>query len=292
MQLVISVAGFLAVVALTTGLGLLLTSVYAASQTLTSRSPWVSASPLGGVLKMLARLNAHTKWEGLRARIEQQLVFAGQPGALNAAEYLGLVELAGLVTGMLTAVLVLFGGAGFIAAVVVGLILGAVVAWLVYAWLDNLVVARRTRLSRQFPYFLDLAVMTMEAGSSFEQTIDIYVRDNAQDALSEELQLMLREMQMGKRRDEALLGLRDRLAAEEVRHVLNAIVQGSRAGTPLGDVLRDQADAMRFKRSQLAERAAEELKVRMMGPAVLMMIAIFLLILGPVFINVLTSGIF
>jgi tight adherence protein C len=291
MALVLSLTGFLAVAGLTMGLGLLLTSAYTRAHTIRSRSPWVSESPLGVSLKMLARLNLHPQCAGLCAQIEHKLLFAGQPGALNAAEYLSLVELSGLGAWMLAAVLSIFGGAGVMAAVFIGLLSGGAVVWLVYTWLDHLVAERRLQLARQFPYFLDLAVMIMEAGSTFEEAINIYVRDNAKDTLSEELRLMLTEIQLGKRRDEALLGMKERIAAAEVRHAIHATVQGIRAGTPLGRVLRDQADTMRFKRSQLAERAAEELKIRIMGPAVLMMIAILLLVLGPVFINVTTSGI-
>jgi hypothetical protein len=49
---------------------------------------------------------------------------------------------------------------------------------------------------------------------------------------------------------------------------------------------------MRFKRSQLAERAAEELKVRVQGPTVVLVMAVFLLILGPAFVSVFESGVF
>jgi tight adherence protein C len=291
MALVISLTSFLAVAGLTMGLGLLLKSAYTQAQTIRSSSPWVSESPLGVPLKMLARLNLHPRCAGLRAQIEQKLLFAGQPWALNAAEYLSLVELSVLASWMLAAVLSIFGGAGIMAAFLIGLLSGVAVAWLVYTWLDHLVAERRIQLARQFPYFLDLAVMNMEAGSTFEETVEIYVRYNEKEALSEELRLMLTEIQLGKRRDETLLGMMERIAAAEVRHAIHATVQGIRAGTPLGHVLRDQADTMRFKRSQLAERAAEELKIRIMGPGVLMMIAILLLVLGPVFINVTTSGI-
>lgn len=291
MKLTITLASFLAPVSVTIGLGLLLMSAYAKTQAVSSRSPWIADTPLGAMLKILVRLNLHPQLETLRAQITQKLLFAGQPGALNAAEYLSLVEWSGMATFLLVALLLLWSGVGTLALCFIGLLLSVTVAWLVYAWLDHMVTERRLQISRQFPYFLDGAVMSMEAGSSFEQVVEIYVQDNAQDALAEELRFMLKEVHLGKRRNEALLALRNRLAAEEVRNAISATVQGTRAGTRLGDILRGQADAIRFKRSQLAERAAEELKIRLMGPTVLMMIAIFLLILGPVFINIVTSGI-
>ena len=63
-------------------------------------------------------------------------------------------------------------------------------------------------------------------------------------------------------------------------------------GTPVIDTLDEQADAMRFMRSQIAERVGEEMKIRMQGPAMLLLVAVLILILGPAAVNLQDSGIF
>ena len=134
--------------------------------------------------------------------------------------------------------------------------------------------------------------MTMEAGSSLLETMEIYQRDNPDDALAEEIRILIGEVNMGKTQVEGIEGFRDRVAIGDVKNAANALIQANQMGTPIGQVIRDQSDVMRFKRSQNAERMAEVIKVRIQGPTMLMMMSVFLLILGPAFIRVMRSGIF
>jgi len=259
----------------------------------TSRVSVLSASRLGGLVRVVARCNSGARLSPLCGRIEERLLLAGKPGGdLSGAEYLALAELCGVAVFAALVVLTALGaglGPGMLAF---ALVLGVAATWVSYAYLDNLIAARTCEIARTFPYFLDLAVMTSEAGSTFRDSLEIYVRDNPGTALGEELQVVAGELTMGRTLEEALDGLRRRTRAQQVHETVNALMQGLRMGTPLGGVLRDQADAMRFRRSQLAERAAEELKVRIQGPAMVLMISVFLLILGPAFIEMIDSGIF
>src|SRR5262249_2997860 len=122
MELVIAFASFLAVVGLTIGLGLRFAFVYTRMETVSSRNSWVSVSLLGIPLKMLAWINLHLQLDRFCTRIEQNLQFAGQPGALNAVEYLGVVELCGMATFVLVVMVLSFGGAGLIVAFLIGVL--------------------------------------------------------------------------------------------------------------------------------------------------------------------------
>jgi len=247
---------------------------------------------LWAVILALARFHENAAGGWLR-RLERPLMYAGHPlGLRQGGEFLVLVEaamLAGvLLCLLLTLLLGLLSPAMFIVSLGVGLFSG----WAAFIWLFDRVAQRRRQISRQYPYFLDLAVMVMEAGASLLETIDIFCRDNRDAALGEELQGVLSGMRLGKTLGEALTDLRERLSAEEVRTSINALIQGQRMGTPLGELLREQADNLRFRRSQMAERAAEELKVRITGPVVLMMAAVLVLIIGPALIEVSRSSLF
>ena len=52
-------------------------------------------------------------------------------------------------------------------------------------------------------------------------------------------------------------------------------------GTPLQDALRDMAERLRTRRVQRLERAAEEAKVKISGPALLIMVACLAIITAP-----------
>lgn len=247
---------------------------------------------LWGLIQAVARL--HEEWPaGLLARLDRQILLAGNPlGLSRAGEFLVLVEVSMLSGVLLILLLTLPLGLLSAPALLVSLGVGLFSGWVVVVWLYDRAAQRRKQISRQYPYFLDLAVMTMEAGASLLETIEIYCRDNREQILSEELQGVLRSLRLGKTQREALTDMRERISSEDVRTSISALIQGQRMGTPLGELLREQAENLRFRRGQMAERAAEELKVRITGPVVLMMAAVLVLIIGPAVIEVSRSQLF
>lgn len=295
MTIAIYILAFLSVFAIVVGLVHSMTGVREQVRSMDTRSGNVlTESPVGWLITLVAKINRGDGLAQLRARIEQRLLRAGQPGGnIKGDEFLAAAELAGLLAFIFVLFVLYLLGASLLIAAFAGFFVGLIIGWMVVAYLNNMVTDRRVLLSRRFPYFLDLAVMAMESGSSFMEAVQIYIGDNpAADVVAEELRIMTGEISMGKTMQEALENLSNRVTAEEVQHMVKAVVQGQQMGTPLGEVIRDQASAMRFKRSQLAERASEELKVKITGPVTLMMVSILLIILGPAFVNISTSGLF
>jgi tight adherence protein C len=255
--------------------------------------PAIARFGLARLVSAAERLAMHPQFAATRAQIERRMTFAGNPWPVTPSLYLGLAFLIG------TAVAILFGFMLWVVqapplAVLVSTLAAQVLgSWIAIEYLGNIVADRRRRISREFPYFLDLSVMSMEAGATFTQAIDIYVRDGLPGSpLVDELRRTHAEVQMGRTFEEALGALEERVPADEVQTILRSLRQGYRMGTPLGQVLREQSANLRFRRTQVAERAAEELKVKLQGPAMLMMVSVLMLILGPAIVEMLGSGVF
>jgi len=68
------------------------------------------------------------------------------------------------------------------------------------------------------------------------------------------------------------------------------VFRGRELGTPLARIFRTQADVLRLKRTQRAETVAGEAGVKMLLPAVLVMVSTVLIIIGPFLLNFLTAG--
>ncbi len=291
MLLSISVLAFLTVVLLFWGLAGPLRSMEALAAG-PARGNALVESPLGPLVRLLAGMNRRPALDAWCRSLEKRHVEAGQPGGrMTGEEFLAGAELAGLaVFVIIFGMTVLAGGVTFFGTLF-ALALGAACVWLVTAWLDGEVDARRRSISRQLPFFIDLATMCMDAGATFQETIEIYERDNPDDELALEFRIAMGEVRMGKTIAEGLEGVSGRVHIDVLRNFINAIVQGQKMGTPMVSILRDQAEVMRFKRSQDAERAAEELKIRIQGPVILMMISVFVLILAPAFLETLSTGV-
>ncbi len=83
--------------------------------------------------------------------------------------------------------------------------------------------------------------------------------------------------------------MRDRLHDDEISSLIGAIIQGEQLGTPLALLFRAQADVLRLKRTQRAETVAGEAAVKMLFPAVLIMMATVIIILGPFVLGLMTD---
>lgn len=293
-DLVLNIVVFISVLCLTVGLLSFISGLRGvATESDMSATNVLLDSPIGFMVSFLAGFNQRGWCSNHRSGIEKKLIYAGRPGgAITASQYMAAAELVGISLFLVMLVIGAINGSILVLGVFVGLITAIIGYWFTIEYLSNLVTDRRLFISRQFPNFLDLAVMTTQAGASFLETLEIYVTNNRNNALATELGLVLSDIQMGSTTEESLRGFQNRVPIESLRNAVDAIIQGQNMGTPIADVLSEQGDIIRFHRSQAAERAAEELKVKIMGPIILMMISIFLLILGPAVIEIMQSEVF
>jgi tight adherence protein C len=166
-----------------------------------------------------------------------------------------------------------------------GLLLGFIatpgVAFLLRRSLSTAAQIRLWRLKLSLPYLLDLLTLLMEAGSTFLHALQEAVMEFRHEPAGQEFGRVLAEMQMGKSRTAALDSMRDRLSDDEIGSLIGAIIQGEQLGTPLALLFRAQADVLRLKRTQRAETIAGEAAVKMLFPAVLIMVATVIIMLGP-----------
>lgn len=239
------------------------------------------------VIQLLARANRRVFRDSL-PEIQRQIQASGLTRFWLAEEYLGKLELKSLF--MLPLYVYLFFGMfewfGFLMA----LLMVGVTAWFLRHRLAVRAAARLRQIKRRMPFLLDLLTLLMEAGSTFINALAQAVDEFRGHAVSEEFGRVLGDMQLGKTRADAFAAMRDRLADEEIGSIISSILQGESLGTPLAQIFRTQADVLRLKRTQRAETVAGEAGVNMLLPAMLVMMATVLVILGPFLLNYLYVG--
>ena len=164
------------------------------------------------------------------------------------------------------------------------------VAALLPAWyLVRAVRLRQETIRRSLPDTLDLLVVCIEAGISLDAAILRVARElsNVHPQLAGELIIVNRKTNAGMSREDALRGLWTRTGVHEIRTLVSHIVQGEKWGTSSGRVLRVYAETLRRMRRQAAEKKAATLPVKMLLPLGLFIFpSIFIVILGPVAMNV------
>ena len=99
---------------------------------------------------------------------------------------------------------------------------------------------RSERLQRDLPDAIDLLTISVESGLGFDAAVQQVAR-NTEGPLAEEFSRVLREMQIGQGRADALRALGERTNVPDVRSFVGAMVQADSFGIPVAQVLRVQS---------------------------------------------------
>jgi tight adherence protein C len=237
--------------------------------------------PLGERLaRWTLKLHPKTTIEGVSSR----LLAAGLGRTISPTAFLAFksgLAIAGIFLG------VLFGG---VAASAGGVLFCSVAfAGLGFIAPDFVVSSkartRKERIRSELPDALDLMAVSVEAGMGFDGAIS-KLTDHMSGPLADEFALTLSEIRIGEGRADALKKLADRTGTPELASFVRAIIQADQLGISLGRILRVQATDSRLKRQAAAEEKAMKAPIKMLFPTVLFIFpAMFLVILGPAFLN-------
>ena len=110
-----------------------------------------------------------------------------------------------------------------------------------------------------------------------------------EEPIVEELARVLQELDLGQTRRGAMLGFSERVPSDDVRELVNSVVQAEDKGSPLAQVLTIQAHTLRLRRSIAAEESASDAALMLLGPMILIFACIIVLLLGPVLLRAMTG---
>lgn len=233
------------------------------------------------LLGLASDLGSRLSPKGRRDLIERRIVYAGREGSLRVEQIAGMKVVLGI-SGLLIGVVVHVGVAWYFWS----LVWGAVLFFAPDLWLDNVARSRQEQIARDLPEALDLLAITVEAGLGLEQAIQV-VSDNMPGPLGDEFTRLLREVELGVTRRDALAALRDRTSVEELSAFVVALVQADTLGVAIADVLRVQAVQVRLRRRQRAREQAAKTPVKILFPVIFGVLpSLFVVILGPAAIEI------
>ncbi len=151
-------------------------------------------------------------------------------------------------------------------------------------WL-SLAISKRSNLIRNgLPDTLDLLVISVESGLGLDAALQRVGDEmtHVHPAVSEEMQMVTVESQMGVPRSEALANFAARSGVEEARSLVGVVNQAERFGTSIATALRRQSESLRMKRRQAAEEKAQKTTVKLMLPLIMFIFpAILVVLAGP-----------
>jgi tight adherence protein C len=151
---------------------------------------------------------------------------------------------------------------------------------------------RQNNIARQLSDALDLLVVCVEAGVGLFEAIRIVGTECERHGqeIGTELNLVATDISAGATLGQALRGLAERTAVEDIKPLAATLIQSEQLGAQIGPALRSSSDALRTRRRLRAEEDAQKTTIKILFPLVIFVLpAMMAVIVGPVMISVLRT---
>ena len=148
-------------------------------------------------------------------------------------------------------------------------------------WVSGRATRRRAAIENELPDFVDLLVISVEAGLGFEGALS-RIGEYMDGPLGEEVAHVRADLGLGVGRRRALQGFAERSGVAGVASFTSAVLQAEQTGMGVARVLRAQSEQLRAERRARAQAAALQAPLKMLFPLVFFIFpTLFIVILGP-----------
>lgn len=222
-------------------------------------------------------------------KLEAKLLQAGSPFGMGSVDF-GVFKL--ILCILLPIVFGLYGkllNSGLLGIIVLAM-LGLVISIYIPDFYINIKIKQRYKQAlKELPDFLDILTVCLEAGLGFDGALSKVISKKT-GVLSSEFHICLEQIRLGKTRKEGLTGVKERLAFDEIKALINSIIQAEKLGISMVQILRVKSQEEREKRKQRAEEEAMKAPIKILFPLVLFIFpSIFIVLLGPVILQMMNE---
>ena len=157
--------------------------------------------------------------------------------------------------------------------------------------LRHRIKSRQNQIFKELPDVIDLLLICMEAGLSFDMAFLRVSSELAKIApvLSKEFSQYYLEVQSGLPRMEVLKNLAERNGEKNLNSVVQVLLQSFKLGTDVASSLRIYAESLRTERLQKAKEKSAKLSVKLTFVTVLLILpAYILIVMGPVIVKIIS----
>jgi tight adherence protein C len=231
-------------------------------------------------LRAVGRLIEQAMPDKAREQIHKNLLVAGRPGGIGAGDFIAVryvlasgLCIVGILIGALTQNRILLA-----TAALVGVIVGMYAPMFWLRWRRN---QRRAEMQADLPDVIDVLVVCVEAGLTFEAAIERVV-EKFDHALASEFGRTMREVRLGRPRLEALEDLGRRSGVDDLNNFVQAIIQSEQLGSGVSRILRIQSDEIRMRRLVGAQERGAKASLKMLLPMLgCIFPTLWVILLGP-----------
>ncbi len=159
--------------------------------------------------------------------------------------------------------------------------------------LKSKVNERKYAIARVLPETVDLLALCVGAGLDFMSAVRWVINKVEINPLIEELITVLKEINVGKPRLEALRDMAKRLNIPDVTSFVRTLAQADKMGTPVEETFKILSEDSRMRRFNRGERIAVKAPIKMLIPLIFCILPVIMVIVaGPIIMDFVTKGLF
>ncbi len=149
-------------------------------------------------------------------------------------------------------------------------------------WLGGKIKKRQSDVLKSMPFIVDMLALSVEAGLDFLAAMVKVVERAPPGPLSDEFEILIREIQIGSPRAEALRALGWRVNVLTVSSFCATLIAADSVGASIGPILKGLSAELRQKRAADGEKAGATAATKILFPIMFFVIpAVFLVIAAP-----------
>ena len=149
-------------------------------------------------------------------------------------------------------------------------------------WISGRIALRQRQLIQGMPFVVDMLALSVEAGLDFVAAISKVIDKAPPSAITEEFEILMKEIRIGSSRAEALRMMAWRTAIIEMSSFCATLIAADSVGASIGPILKSLSQDIRQKRSALIEKEGAKAATKILFPMMAFIVpAVFLVIITP-----------
>ena len=136
------------------------------------------------------------------------------------------------------------------------------------------------------PFGVDMLALSVEAGLDFIAAMAKVIEKSKKNALSDEFDIVIKEIKIGASRAEALRNFSWRVDMIQISSFCATLIAADSVGASIGPILKSLAVEIRQKKSSEAEKAGATAATKILFPMMFLIIpSVLLIVFAPIILE-------
>ena len=158
-------------------------------------------------------------------------------------------------------------------------------------WIKGKIQQRQQEIIRNMPFAVDMLALSVEAGLDFIAAMSKVNEKAKPSALTNEFQILMKEIQIGASRAEALRNMAWRVDLIQISSFCATLIAADSVGASIGPILKALSVEIRQKRSSEVEKAGATAATKILFPMLFLIVpAVFIDVGAPLILEAMGGG--